>query len=159
MVHYFQLFILFNIYFNMKTSKYIILFVLVFYTAGILSTFGQSYKIVVNSSNTTNSITKKEASDFFLKKKTKWSNGSTVIPVDLSSRLKIREDFSQQVHGKSTAAVRNFWQQAAFSGTASAPAEKSTDSEVMEFVKKNAGAIGYVSSSANTSDVKILNVN
>jgi ABC-type phosphate transport system substrate-binding protein len=36
--------------------------------------------------------------------------------------------------------------------------EKKTDEAVVEYVKNNAGAIGYVSSSANTSGVKVIKV-
>jgi ABC-type phosphate transport system substrate-binding protein len=143
----------------MKTRKYIIILVIALLSTSLPSAYGQSYKIIVNKSNPATSVSKKEASDYFLKKKAKWPDGTAVTPIDLSSSSKVREEFSQQIHGKSTAAVRNFWQQAAFSGTASAPVEKPNDNEIIEFVKKNPGAIGYVSSSANTSDVKILTIN
>jgi len=134
----------------------LITFALLLITDGV---FAQSFKVVVNSSNSVTALTKKEASDLFLKKKSKWTDGNAVSPVDLSSSSKVREEFSQQVLGKSISAVRNFWQQAAFSGTASAPTEKSSDEEVIEFIKKNPGGIGYVSSSANTSGVKTVSIN
>ena len=86
-------------------------------------------------------------------------NGMSVLPIDLFSSSSVREAFSQSIHGKSTAAVRNYWQQAAFSGTASAAPEKATDGEVVDFVKKNPGAIGYVSVFASTEGVKVINVN
>jgi ABC-type phosphate transport system substrate-binding protein len=121
--------------------------------------YSQTYKVIVNSSNEISSLSKKEASDLFLKKKVKWANGNKVTPVDLSSNSKVRETFSQQVHGRSTAAIRNFWQQAAFSGTGTAPSEKISDEDVIEFVKNNPGAVGYVSLSANTTGVKIITIN
>ena len=123
------------------------------------STYAQSFKVVVNAANGTTAITSKEASDLFLKKKTKWTDGTSVAPVDLSSSSKVREAFSQQVHGKGTAAIRNFWQQAAFSGSATTPPEKATDEDVIEYVKKNPGAIGYVSAAANTAGVKTISIN
>jgi ABC-type phosphate transport system substrate-binding protein len=123
------------------------------------SSFAQSFKVIVNSSNPVSSLSKKEASDYFLKKKAKWPNGNPVIPVDLSSGSSVREAFSQHVHGKSTSAVRNFWQQAAFSGAGTAPSEKASDNDVIEFIKKTPGAIGYVSAGANTSNVKVLTLN
>ena len=138
--------------------KILILLAAVFITAlGEVS--AQSFKIIVNQSNGTNSLTKKEASDFFLKKKAKWTSGIVVMPVDLASGSRTRESFSQQIHEKGTSAIRSFWQQAAFSGTASAPPEKASDDEVIDYVKKNPGAIGYVSSTANTSSVKVISVN
>jgi ABC-type phosphate transport system substrate-binding protein len=123
------------------------------------SVFAQSYKVVVNTSNQVSALSAKEASDLFLKKKTKWGNGSAVMPVDLTANSPVREAFSKQIHGKSTSAVRSFWQQAAFSGSGTAPAEKESDDAVIEFVMKNPGAIGYVSASANTSNVKVVTIN
>jgi ABC-type phosphate transport system substrate-binding protein len=116
----------------------------------------QAFKVIVNISNSSNALSTKEISDLFLKKKTKWSDGKQVLPVDLSASSQVRSGFSQQIHGKSTAAVRNYWQQAVFAGTATAPSEKASDAEVIEFVKKNEGAIGYVSASANTAGVKTI---
>lgn len=127
--------------------------------AGIGSIYAQSFKVVVNTSNSTTSLSKKEASDYFLKKKTKWADETTVAPVDLSASSKVREAFSQQVHGKNTAAIRNFWQQAAFSGSATTPPEKASDEDVIEYVKKNPGAVGYVSATANTAGVKTITIN
>lgn len=121
--------------------------------------YSQTFKIIVNTNNNTSSITAKEASDMFLKKKTKWANGTVVMPVDLSSNSSVREAFSKQIHNKNTASIRSFWQQAAFSGSGTAPTEKETDSAVIEFVMKNPGAIGYVSSSANITGVKTITIN
>lgn len=138
--------------------KKIILLLCLIAFAGISKIHAQSFKVVVNNDNATTSLTNKEVSDLFLKKKSKWTTGATAMPVDLSSGSAVREKFSQQVHGKNTAAIRNFWQQAAFSGTATAPAEKASDTEVIEYIKKNPGAIGYVSPSASTQGVKTITI-
>lgn len=121
--------------------------------------FSQSFKIIVNASNEVSSLSQKEVSDYFMKKKTKWPSGIAVAPVDQSSSSKVREQFSQQIHGKSTGAIRNYWQQAAFSGSGTAPTEKASDSDVIEYVKKTPGAIGYISADANVSGVKVISVN
>lgn len=120
--------------------------------------FAQSYKVIVNTANLALSLSTKEVSDFLLKKKTKWADGTTVMPVDLNSNSQTREDFSKYIHGKSTGVIRSYWQQSAFSGTASAPPEKASDAEVIEYVKKNKGAIGYVSVASNTNGVKTINL-
>lgn len=138
---------------HMKKTIALIIFIA---SAGITATYAQSFKVIANVENAAASLTAKEASDLFLKKKTKWPSGVAVMPVDLASNSQVRADFSQQVHGKNVAAIRNFWQQAAFSGAGTAPAEKQTDADVVEYVKKNVGAIGYVSAGANTSGTKAV---
>jgi ABC-type phosphate transport system substrate-binding protein len=139
--------------------KNILTFIILCAFVSIGNLHAQSYKIITNSSNSVSSLSKKEVSDLLLKKKTKWTDGSSVYPVDLSSGSKVRESFSQDIHGKPTSAIRNFWQQAAFSGTASAPPEKNSDEEVIDYVKKTSGAIGYISSATKTSDVKNIIIN
>lgn len=128
-----------------------------FFVSGI--TTAQTYKVIVNNSNSVSSLSKKEVSDLFLKKTTKWSNGTTAVPVDLAPNSSIRNTFSTSIHGKAVSAIRNFWQQAAFSGAATAPPEKANDSDVIEFVKKNPGAIGYISSSTSADGVKTITIN
>ena len=140
----------------MKAKLILLSFLLI---TSVSITFAQSYKVIVNSGNSTASVTKKEASDLFLKKKSKWEDGTKVVPVDQASGAKVREVFSQQIHGKGTSAIRSYWQQAAFSGTASALPEKANDAEVIEFVKKNPGSVGYVSSSTSTDGVKVIQIN
>lgn len=138
--------------------KTILLIITVFFLSTLNGYSDQGFKVIVNKKNNAISLTQKDVSDLFLKKKSKWSDGTTVLPVDLNSNSKVREDFSKSIHGKSTSAIRNFWQQAAFSGTASAPPEKSNDEEIIEYVKRNPGAIGYVSLSAITDDVNVINI-
>jgi len=46
-----------------------------------------------------------------------------------------------------------------FAGSGTPPIEKKSDLEVIEYVKKNSGAIGYVSKSTNTTGVKEITVN
>ncbi len=135
-----------------------ILLVCLFVASSIMYANGQEFKVIVNSSNTVSSLTKKQVSDFFLKKKTKWSNKTKVQPVDLSSRSEIRKKFSKTIHRKSTGQVRAFWQQSVFSGKASPPAEMRNDIAVINYVKKHKGAIGYVSKNAKTNGVKTITI-
>jgi ABC-type phosphate transport system substrate-binding protein len=140
----------------MKSPLFMMILALLLFSEGVSA---QSFKTIVNSGNSTVSLTKKEASDLFLKKKTKWADGTEVKPVDLITASKTREDFSQEVHGKNIQAIKRYWQQMAFLGTTSAPPEKSSETDVVDYVKKNIGAIGYVSLGANIEGVKTINVN
>lgn len=116
------------------------------------------YKIIVNSANETSSFAKKELSQLFMKKTAKWGDGTPVVPVDQTEKSSARERFTQEVHGKSVAAVKSYWQQQIFSGRDVPPVEKGSDAQVVAFVKQNAGAIGYVGESADTAGVKVVGV-
>lgn len=137
-------------------KRYILLIAILF-TAWVLP--GQTYKVIVNSSNTTTTITTSDLSKHFLKKVKKWNNGDKVMPVDQSASSAVRKDFSKAIHKKSVSAIKSYWQQYVFAGSGTPPIEKKNDTEVIEYVKKNSGAIGYVSTSAKTAGVKEITVN
>jgi ABC-type phosphate transport system substrate-binding protein len=116
-------------------------------------------KVIVNNSVTITSLSKKAASDLFLKKTTKWSDGAAVLPVDLVDTSSTRESMSKSVHGKTTAAVKSYWNQQIFSGRDVPPVEKKSDAEVLAFVRSTPGAIGYVSEAASTEGVRVVTIN
>lgn len=126
--------------------------------AGISNAQETGFKVIVNSTNPVNSLTKVALSDLFLKKVSKWDNGMKVMPVDLTDKSPVRDDFSRKIHGKSPLAVKSYWQQQLFSGRNLPPPEKAQDSEVIAYVKANPGAIGYISAGTKADDVKQVTV-
>ena len=69
-----------------------------------------------------------------------------------------RAAFSEAVIGRSVGAIEIYWQQQIFSGKEVPPATKSSDDDMVAFVKSNPGAIGYVSGGASTAGVKVVEV-
>lgn len=121
------------------------------------SLWGQAktYKVIVNASNPMTSISYENVSRIFLKKSSKFPNGISAAPVDLPGNSPIRERFSEDVYGQSASAVDAYWQKLIFSGRDIPPAQKS-EKGVLDFVRSNEGAIGYVSATADTSGVKVI---
>ncbi len=120
--------------------------------------FAQDYNVIINSLNSVNSMSQKDATKLFLKKKNKWDDGTKVIPVDLKENSPVRAAFSKKVVGKSVAAVKAYWQQQLFSGAATPPIQKKSSAEIVKYVKENKGAVGYVSNDVDVSDVRILEI-
>ena len=135
----------------------IIIVIIAIFSASILNA-QDNVKIIVNPANTISSITVSELSNIFLKKVSKFDNGDKAVPVDQVADSPVRVSFSDQYLGKSVSAVKNYWNQQLFSGAGVPPEEKQNDAAVINFVKANAGAIGYVSSGASITEVKVLNV-
>lgn len=104
----------------------------------------QDYVVVVNIENSASALPRGEVSRLFLKKIATWPSGELVAPVDLPERSSVRGAFSKQVHGKSTNAVKTWWQQQVFSGRAVPPAERTGEQDILAFVRDNPNAIGYV---------------
>lgn len=103
------------------------------------------YVVVVNTANPVSSVTADQLGRFFRKEWVRWENGTEVVPVDLAEGSAVRERFSQAVMGRSTSAMKAWWQRQIFSGRAVPPVEKASDSEVLATVRATPGAIGYVS--------------
>ena len=124
-----------------------------------LTAQGASFKVVVNDSNPATAMSKTEISRLLLKKTTRWERGNKVEPVDQLPKSSVRVAFSQAVLGKDVDKIKSYWQAQLFSGKASAPPELASDADILDYVRRNAGAIGYVSKSASLGDgVKVLEV-
>jgi hypothetical protein len=95
----------------------------------------------------------------FLKEVTRWDDGEAVHPVDLRGDSDTRSKFSESVIRRSIAAVRSYWQQRIFSGRGVPPPELESDADVVRYVLKYRGSVGYVSSRADIGKSKVLSVN
>ena len=128
-----------------------------FTLTGLVSA-GETFKIIVHSSNQVSSITKEQASKFFLKKVTKWDNGHPILPIDLGVTSPIRESFSKEIHGKTVNAIKSYWQQKIFTGRDVPPPEKQSDAEVLAYVQANADAIGYIADASSAGGAKVVKI-
>ena len=103
-----------------------------------------------------------EAAKMFLKNVTRWKDGKEIAPVDQSGRSEVRTEFTKDVLEKAgmsrISAVESYWQQQIYSGRGVPPPVKAGDAEVVAFVAANPGSIGYVSATADTTGVKVVEV-
>lgn len=118
----------------------------------------QGYVVIVNEVNEVSEISAADLSAMYLKKTRRWPSGQEVLPVDLSDNQSTRESFSLAVHGKSTSAIKAYWQKMIFSGKAVPPVEKTVDQDVIAYVRATPGAVGYVSPNASVSGVRRVRV-
>ena len=120
---------------------------------------GQGFKIVVNQANSSETISKQQLENIFMKRAGTWSNGQPALPVDQGASSSTRYGFSMVIFGRDVNAIKSHWQRQIFSGRGVPPPEKASDEEVLAFVRANPGAIGYVSSdTAVGSGVKVLDI-
>jgi ABC-type phosphate transport system substrate-binding protein len=117
-----------------------------------------TYEIIVNSSNPSNSRGREFLTDAFLKKITSWPNGETIRPVDLPPNSPVRKRFTEEVLHRSVSEVKGYWQQRIFSGRDVPPPELDSDDDVVKYVNKYEGGIGYVAAGANLNGAKVLGV-
>ena len=110
----------------------------------------ESFVVVVNSSVAGTSMRRADLAAVFLRKAVRWGDGSPANPVDQSGTSSTRKSFSEDVLHMPVMAVVQYWgkQLAAMATSVRPPTVKSSDGEVLVYVAKTSGAVGYVSSGA-----------
>jgi len=117
-----------------------------------------NYQVIVHPNNSAVTLDRRFAEDAFLKKITVWPDGVVIRPVDLAASSPVRRRFTEDILNRSVEAMKGYWQQRIFSGRDVPPPELDTDDDVIAYVLKYEGAIGYVSGSANLRGAKALAV-
>jgi hypothetical protein len=114
------------------------------------------FVLIANSGRPEVALSRDEASRIFLRKELSWPQGGEVRPVDQSADLPVRERFSEAVHGRSAQVILRYWLQQVFAGRGTPPPALQSDAEVLEYVARTPGALGYVSSGTRLAGVKTL---
>ncbi len=117
-----------------------------------------AYLIIVNPRNAATSVERRFLEDAFLKKITAWPNDEVIRPADLAPDSPVRRAFTRDILNRSVEAVKGYWQQRIFSGRDVPPPEFQRDEEVVQFVLKHDGGVGYVSGAADVGGCRVLGV-
>lgn len=126
-----------------------LLAVLALSTAAAAEAQDVPFKMVVQDSMPGTSIKRAMLADIFLKKVTRWGDGTPILPVDQSTATPVRVSFSKKVLGKPVDGVQIYWmKQMSSPGGSAPPPVKPSDDDVIAFVGSRRGAIGYVLGSA-----------
>jgi ABC-type phosphate transport system substrate-binding protein len=114
------------------------------------------FKIIANSSIKAESVSADELKRIFLATATSL-DGSHVEPV-LAKGGATHEAFLKECVGKTDSALVTYYRSLVFTGKASMPKQLGSDADVVAYVAKTKGAIGYISVAAEAADVKVLEV-
>ena len=120
----------------------------------------RTYRVVVNTENPVGVMSATEVSQLFLRKQQAWQhNGRQILPVELNEGSAVRDAFVREIHHKDEASLKSYWRQMIFSGKAVPPPTEQSDAAVLDYVRRYANAIGYVSAStALPADVKLVTI-
>jgi hypothetical protein len=113
-------------------------------------------KVIANPSVSVNTVSSGDLQSVFLLDIDSLG-GSHVEPV-LAKGGAAHEAFLRAYLGKDDPALHAFYRGLMFSGKASMPKFLETDADVVAYVARTRGAIGYVSNGAGTPGVKVLSV-
>jgi TonB family protein len=119
------------------------------------SAFAGDVKIIANPSVKADSISTEELKSVFLEEKNSLNDGSRVEPV-LSKGGSAHDAFVKEYLGKTDASLQTYYRTLVFTGKGSMPKAEASDADVVSYVARTHGAIGYVSSGTGTEGVKTL---
>jgi ABC-type phosphate transport system substrate-binding protein len=107
------------------------------------------FLVIVHPSVAGANVRRPDLAAVFLKKATRWGSGGTAVPVDQSGTSAVRKAFCDAVLGMPVGTAVQYWQKQMFGANPlRPPAVKASDAEVIAFVEKTEGAVGYVSKTA-----------
>lgn len=118
-----------------------------------------AYKIIVNAANPTLTVKRDVVAQLFMSRKVTWAHGPAGDPVDQSMTSPIRDAFSREILGMPLPAVQNYWRKRMFETREFPPLVKGDDAEVIGYVAKSPGGVGYIGASTEVPpSVKALKI-
>ena len=114
-------------------------------------------KVIANGSVKAEVISANEVKSVFLEKYNSLRDGTHVEPV-LEKDGPVHEAFLREYLGGTDDDLQNYYRALVFSGRGSMPKQLGSDAEVVAYVARTKGAIGYVSAETIGEDVKTLTI-
>ena len=114
-------------------------------------------KVIANPSIAASTVSAAELKGVFLFMTPSLENASRVEPV-LEKGGATHDAFVKHYLEKTDAALQIYYRSLVFTGKASMPKMLGSDAQVVAYVARTRGAIGYVSAAATTAGVKTLEV-
>jgi len=114
-------------------------------------------KVIANPSVQAASITLAELKSVYMEEKNSLADGTHVQPV-VAKGGAAHEIFLRMYLDRSDPALQIYYRSLVFTGKGSMPKAVQSDAEMVAYVAKTKGAIGYVTANASVEGVKVLEV-
>ncbi|GAA5182205.1 hypothetical protein GCM10025771_30950 [Niveibacterium umoris] len=102
-------------------------------------------------------LSKDQVVNFYMGRVRRLPDGTPVYPVDLArDGGNEKAEFYQRLLGRDLAEVKAYWVRLTFTGQASPPVQAGSAEQVLDFVRRNPGGVGYVERSKVDSRVRIV---
>ncbi len=113
--------------------------------------------IVTNKGVGKSELKKDEIRKIFTGKMFKWSDSLKINVVILRRDSEVHKEFVQTYTGKSPSQFERWWRNMVFTGKGSMPKIFNSEKELLDYIIKTNGAIGYVSTENRNDKVNIIN--
>ena len=112
--------------------------------------------VIVNASNPVRQLSTQQVSDLYLGRARTFPGGEYALVFDLPRDDVLRQKFFFGLTGMSPQQVNAYWSRLMFSGQVLPPQILPSDRAVLDIVRRNPGAIGYVRADGLDSSVRIV---
>jgi hypothetical protein len=141
----------------MRIAYRLLVFVVALMFLGNSSSAAADLTVIAHSELLATEISVADLRSIFLGTRTTLKDGAKVEPV-LERRGSLLSDFAHLYLGKSDAALETYYRSLVFAGKWSMPSSFTSDGEVIAYVAKTRGAIGFVRDASDAAGVKTLHV-
>lgn len=138
-------------------SKATITFALLAVLFSPVASMAEDVLIIANGSATVSSLAQDDIRQIFLGQKTTWDDGTKIIFV-VQDTTGAEDAFLRTFLQKTASQYDRYWKEQVFTGQGKAPYSFSSNRELVEFVSRTPGAIGYVSAATDTGNTKVITV-
>ncbi len=138
----------------MKRLHTILLLCTLFYAE--LSLADDVVVVVANKDNQINELTKKQVIDIYMGRTTLLPNGEAALPLDQNADSTIRKLFYHNLVNKTVSEINAYWARLLFSGRAKPPQAVQDVISVINVIKNNKSAIGYIRLEDLTDEVRVI---
>ena len=114
--------------------------------------------VVVSPDNPLSSLNKKQLSNIFLGKSSRFPGGGRAEPVNQREGTPGRREFYSVFTGKSSAQIKQHWSKMIFTGRGQPPREVKDNNELKILLAENRATIAYVDTSLVDNSMKVLAV-
>ncbi|SDS64299.1 hypothetical protein SAMN05216421_1900 [Halopseudomonas xinjiangensis] len=98
-------------------------------------------------------LSRSDLINIFMGRYRKLPSGVAALPVDLGP---LRERFYRQLVNKDLAEINSYWARLVFSGQASPPLQIAEEAEMLAYLRRNPGAIGFIDRANVPEDMVVV---
>lgn len=112
--------------------------------------------VIVNPANPSTQLSPQQVSDLYLGRSRNFPSGEYALVFDHLRDAPLRARFFQALSNMSPQQVNAYWSRMMFSGQVIPPPQLPDDRTVLDIVRRNTGAIGYVNPQSVDSSVRVV---
>jgi ABC-type phosphate transport system substrate-binding protein len=112
--------------------------------------------VIVHNDNPTVTLSTRELVDLYMGRNLYFPNGSLALRLDQAPTSTIRAHFYQSLVKKSVAQVNAYWAKLLFTGRASPPMPLQNSNDILETIRNNKNAVGYIDAAEFDNSVKVI---